>query len=87
MRTSRAGGATQPGQVDRLRPGNFVAVSPNLHDVHAVANALVDATSISVHVYGGNIGTVRRHVFNAADPSSREFVSGYSNAVLPNFWA
>jgi predicted metal-dependent enzyme (double-stranded beta helix superfamily) len=63
------------------------AVSPQLRDIHTVANALADRPSISVHLYGGNIGTVRRHSFDPATGASSEFVSGYSAAVLPNLWA
>ena len=42
-------------QVDML-PGDIEAVSPRIGDVHKVWNALPDQVSISIHVYGGNIG-------------------------------
>ena len=67
-----------PGKVDR--------VSPTLGDVHVVSNALGDRPSISIHVYGANIGAVRRHVFDPVSGAPRDFVSGYHNATLPNFW-
>ena len=54
-------------------------------DVHVVENALADRPSISIHVYGANIGAVRRAVY-AEDGSRKPFVSGYSNAWLPNLW-
>ncbi|MNO06418.1 hypothetical protein D3C81_2281800 [compost metagenome] len=41
--------------------------------------------SISIHVYGGNIGAVKRAVY-AEDGSEKPFVSGYSNTRLPNIW-
>lgn len=66
------------GQVDQ--------VSPRLGDVHSVCNALSDRPSISVHVYGANIGAVHRHVFDPASGKMQAFVSGYHNTVLPNFW-
>lgn len=69
-----------------LSPGQVEAVSPRIGDVHRVANAYNDRTSISIHVYGANIGTVKRHVF-AADGSVKDFVSGYSNAWVPNLWS
>lgn len=81
-----AGGPMRADAEERLDPGAVVAVSPNLHDVHAVANALVDRPSISIHVYGGNIGAVSRHVFDPATSARRAFVSGYSNQVMPNIW-
>ena len=81
------GTALTAGEPSCLRPGMVDAVSPQLRDIHTVANALADRPSISVHLYGGNIGTVRRHSFDPATGASSEFVSGYSAAVLPNLWA
>ncbi len=72
---------------ERLEAGTVVAVSPRVGDVHAIANAHKDQTSISIHVYGGNIGRISRHVFDAATGAVKPFVSGYSTAVLPNLWA
>jgi predicted metal-dependent enzyme (double-stranded beta helix superfamily) len=69
-----------------VRPGEIDYVSPRVGDIHVVANALTDRPSISIHVYGANIGAVSRHVFDAATGAPRPFVSGYHNAVLPNFW-
>jgi 3-mercaptopropionate dioxygenase len=74
------------GRTDRLRPGEVVAVSPTLGDVHTVRNAIEDRPSISIHVYGANIGAVSRHVFDAATGRPERFVSGYTNAFVPNLW-
>lgn len=74
------------GLVRRLRPGDVEAVSPTIGDLHQVSNALHDQPSISIHVYGGNIGALRRHSFDA-DGRSRSFVSGYSNDHVPAFGA
>ena len=63
-----------------LEPGQVDAVSPTLGDIHRVSNALEDRVSISVHVYGANIGKVRRHVFDTETGAVKEFVSGYANA-------
>ena len=41
-----------------LKPGAVTAVSPRIGDIHEVANALTDRTSISIHAYGANIGAV-----------------------------
>ncbi|MBP0597524.1 cysteine dioxygenase [Herbaspirillum sp. LeCh32-8] len=71
-----------------LKPGAVEAVSPNsddLHDVHQVSNAFDDRVSISIHVYGGNIGAVRRSVYQP-DGQRKLFISGYSNSTLPNIW-
>ena len=44
----------------RLEVGVVEPVSPHIGDVHRVWNALPDEVSISIHVYGANIGKVRR---------------------------
>ena len=82
----------QPGMPVRLRgqhrcePGDVDKVSPTVGDVHVVENALGDRASISIHVYGANIGAVKRHVFDVTTGAAKLFVSGYSSAMLPNFW-
>ncbi len=68
-----------------LQPGQVEAVSPRIGDVHRVSNALADRPSISIHVYGANIGAVRRNVY-LEDGTRKPFISGYSNATLPNIW-
>ncbi|MDO8252125.1 MAG: cysteine dioxygenase [Rhodoferax sp.] len=68
-----------------LAPGQVEAVSPRIGDVHRVSNALADQPSISIHVYGANIGAVQRSVY-LEDGTRKPFVSGYSNATLPNLW-
>ncbi len=73
------------GDAVRLRPGDVEAVSPRLGDIHRVRNAFADRTSISIHVYGANIGAVQRWVY-AEDGSRKPFVSGYSNDWVPNLW-
>jgi predicted metal-dependent enzyme (double-stranded beta helix superfamily)/rhodanese-related sulfurtransferase len=69
------------GEQSRLEAGTVEAVSPTIGDVHRVWNALADQASISIHVYGANIGKVNRHVFHQ-DGTVKEFVSGYSNTKL-----
>jgi len=69
--------AVKPGAVDR--------VSPRIGDIHVVSNPGTQ-TAISIHVYGANIGAVRRHVFDPASGAAKEFVSGYHNRTVPNLW-
>jgi hypothetical protein len=38
-------------------------LSPKEGDIHQIRNAFDDRVSISIHVYGPNIGAVRCHVF------------------------
>jgi len=80
------GGALAEGALTVLRPGMVEAVSPAIGDIHRVENGLTDRPSISIHVYGANIGAVRRHVFDPATGAATDFVSGYSSAVTPNLW-
>jgi predicted metal-dependent enzyme (double-stranded beta helix superfamily) len=68
-----------------VKPGDIDRVSPRIGDVHVVSNAGAQ-TAVSIHVYGANIGAVRRHVFDPQTGATREFVSGYSNATIPNLW-
>lgn len=62
-----------------LGQGEIDRVSPTIGDVHRVRNAFDDRVTISIHVYGGDIGRISRNVFEA-DGTARAFVSGYSNA-------
>ena len=70
----------------RIEPGEVDRVSPTIGDIHVVSNAFSDRPSISIHVYGANIGAVRRHVFDPATGTPSEFISGYGNKVTPNLW-
>jgi predicted metal-dependent enzyme (double-stranded beta helix superfamily) len=69
-----------------IEPGGIDAVSPTVGDIHTVSNALADRPSISIHVYGANIGAVRRHVYVRETGEVKTFVSGYSSSVIPNLW-
>ncbi len=79
-------GGYRAGQPHTLKPGEVCSVSPDTHDVHVVSNYYADQSSISIHVYGGNIGRIKRHVFDPATGVPKDFISGYSNAVVPNLW-
>jgi predicted metal-dependent enzyme (double-stranded beta helix superfamily) len=68
------------------RPGEVDLVSPTLGDIHVVSNCEKDRASVSIHCYGGNIGAIRRHVFDPASGGASEFISGYSSTVTPNLW-
>ncbi|HEX7884892.1 MAG TPA: cysteine dioxygenase [Phenylobacterium sp.] len=82
----RAGGDLVPvGPARRLEAGEVDVISPGLGDIHRVANARDDRPSVSIHVYGGNIGAIRRSTFDRQGRPS-PFVSGYANADLPNLW-
>lgn len=85
FRLDDAQGLVADGPAATLQAGDVEAVSPRIGDVHRVSNALSDRPSISIHVYGGNIGAIRRTAFTA-DGTPKLFISGYSNDTLPNLF-
>lgn len=76
----------QVGDWVELTPGQVEAVSPTIGDIHVVENSFADKPSISIHVYGANIGAVSRHVFKPETDEIKPFVSGYSATSVPNLW-
>lgn len=79
-------GLTEAG-IERLRPGEIDVVSPTHGDIHQVANAIEERPSISIHVYGANIGQVSRNVYDAETGQAKPFVSGYNSEFVPNIWS
>lgn len=79
-------GGFKAGKSSICPPGHIDTVSPNTHDIHVVENNLLDQTSISIHVYGGNIGRIQRSVFDPITGAEKSFVSGYANTLVPNLW-
>ncbi len=75
----------QAGATGELRVGEVETIDPQAGDIHRVANAFADRVSISIHVYGANIGAVERATYRDSG-EERPFISGYANAVLPNLW-
>jgi predicted metal-dependent enzyme (double-stranded beta helix superfamily) len=74
--------STGPGTI--ARPGAVDWVSPRIGDIHRVANAFDDRVSISIHVYGADIGAVRRATYDG-NGQPRPFISGYADlpALIP----
>ncbi|PPQ26692.1 cysteine dioxygenase family protein [Rhodopila globiformis] len=66
------------GKRHRLSPGQITAVSPRIGDIHTVENALPDSSSVSIHVYGANIGTLPRTAFDLETGAPKTFISGYA---------
>ena len=80
---AQVGDTLQPqGEPVRLAPGDVAAVSPTIGDVHRVRNGHDDRVSISIHVYGADIGRVQRHTY-PPEGGRKPFVSGYSNLHRP----
>lgn len=59
--------------------GSIEQVSPTIGDIHRVSNGCPEQVSISIHVYGGDIGKIRRHAYDLETGAAKHFVSGYSS--------
>ena len=59
------------GEVDR--------VSPSIGDWHKVSNAMANLPSVSIHVYGADIGRVHRNFWDTTTQQLTPMISGYSN--------
>jgi predicted metal-dependent enzyme (double-stranded beta helix superfamily) len=79
------GPMTRSGVQD-MAAGAVDLVSPSMGDIHRVSNGLESGVSVSIHVYGANIGTVTRNAYDPETGARRGFVSGYANDLLPNLW-
>jgi predicted metal-dependent enzyme (double-stranded beta helix superfamily) len=77
------GGPLVHGSVHELVPGDIDLVSPAVGDIHRVSNALPDGTSVSIHVYGGDIGVLPRSRFDDAGKAT-PFVSPYASCLIPD---
>ena len=73
------------GRSQVMTRGQIEAVSPTIGDWHRVTNAS-DEVSISIHVYGGNVGVLRRKRLDEKAGQLVDFVSGYDNTNTPNLW-
>lgn len=71
---------------ERLEAGQLSTLGPASGDIHEVANAVANRVSVAIHVYGGNIGAVARHVYDPATGAAKNFVSGYASPNMPNLW-
>jgi predicted metal-dependent enzyme (double-stranded beta helix superfamily) len=77
------GGPLVRGQVHELSPGDIDVVSPTIGDIHRVSNALDDGVSVSIHVYGGDIGAIERSRYDDTGRAT-PFVSPYAACLLPS---
>ncbi len=81
----RSGQPEATGRQHLMQRGDIEAVSPALGDWHRVSHAAGPAQTISIHVYGANIGAVLRRRLDPAG-QAMSFVSGYDSTLLPNLW-
>lgn len=79
--TIDSSGQLVAGDCVELRPGEVETLSPLAGDIHQVRNLFSDRVSVSIHVYGADIGKTERRVF-LADGSEKLFISGYANVPV-----
>ena len=78
---SQAMQAMQPTHQHTLLRGEVDRVSPAIGDWHKVSNAAVGEgeTSVSIHVYGADIGRVHRQYWDTTKQMLQPMISGYGN--------
>jgi predicted metal-dependent enzyme (double-stranded beta helix superfamily) len=67
-----------PAGETRWTPGQVTVCCTTDDDVHAVA-AVGGEPTVGIHVYGGDIGTIRRRSYDPATGEARWFVSGWDS--------
>jgi len=76
--------AAENGPLERVavvsaKPGDVAHVYPPNRDIHQIVNRTATPT-ISIHIYGGDIGSQQRHAYDPSTGAPRPFVSGYDTA-------
>lgn len=69
-------GPLTPAGETQWVPGQVTVCCTTDDDVHAVAAVGTEPT-VGIHVYGGNIGTINRRVYDPTTGEARWFVSGW----------
>jgi 3-mercaptopropionate dioxygenase len=75
---STASAPLTPAGETQWKPGQVTVCCTTDDDVHAVA-AVGSEPTVGIHVYGGNIGTIRRRSYDPANGEGRWFVSGWDS--------
>jgi predicted metal-dependent enzyme (double-stranded beta helix superfamily) len=70
--------ALTPAGEDLWKPGQVTVCCTTDDDVHAVT-AVGDEPTVGIHVYGGNIGIIRRRSYDPATGEAQWFVSGWDS--------
>jgi 3-mercaptopropionate dioxygenase len=70
--------ALTPAGEELWKPGQVTVCCTTDDDVHAVT-AVGNEPTVGIHVYGGNIGTIRRRSYDPATGEARWFVSGWDS--------
>jgi predicted metal-dependent enzyme (double-stranded beta helix superfamily) len=70
--------ALAPAGEEVWTPGQVTVCCTSDDDVHAVT-AVGDEPTVGIHVYGGDIGTIRRRTYDPATGETHWFVSGWDS--------
>ena len=52
----------------------------------AIGLPLRDQAAVSIHLFGGNIGAIKRNAYSLATGEAHLFASGYASSLMPNLW-
>lgn len=74
-----ADGGVERAIVVTAKPGDVSHVYPPNRDIHQIVNRTTTPT-ISIHIYGGDIGSQQRHMYDEHAGAMSSFVSGYDLA-------
>jgi predicted metal-dependent enzyme (double-stranded beta helix superfamily) len=80
--TTDSGTPLTPMGEQEWKRGQVTVCCTTDDDVHSVV-ALGDEPTIGIHVYGGNIGTIRRRSYDPATGSVQWFASGWDTPPEP----
>jgi predicted metal-dependent enzyme (double-stranded beta helix superfamily) len=75
--TAAESGPLTPAGEQVWKRGDVTVCCTTDDDVHAVA-AVGDEPTVGIHVYGANIGTIERSLYDPATGAVRRFVSGWN---------
>ncbi len=76
-----SGGPLTPAGEHVWTRGQVTVCCTTDDDVHAVA-AVGDVPTVGIHVYGANIGTIERRLYDPATGAVRTFVSGWDTPAV-----
>lgn len=74
---TRAGPPPDPARASRWTPGQVTVCCTTDDDVHRVS-CVGEEPCVGIHVYGADIGTLRRRSYDPVDGSVTWFVSSWS---------
>lgn len=75
---AEAGRPLRPAGEQLFERGEVTVCCTTDDDVHCVA-AVGDVPTVGIHVYGGNIGTIERQLYDPATGAVEWFVSGWNS--------